>query len=117
MAECTPQPTWVTSSTLMSSQAVTNGSVTARVYLTDTDTNEPVGGYVEVTGSAQQVEQAFGVTFGMYKAPGGQTARAPEESATAPTAVPSDVLTVSGLDTAKHMATPGDTLPPPGYNY
>jgi len=168
------QPTWATSSALISQQAVTNGSITARVYLagqdpaglaafdtavstpgnalygdyltpsqlmakygpttaqvsavnswlsgagltvSDADTNEPVGGYVQVTGSTQQMEQAFGVTFGMYKAPGGQTARAPEESATAPAAVASDVLTVSGLDTAKHVATPGDTLPPPGYNY
>jgi subtilase family serine protease len=64
----------------------------AGLTVTDTDTNEPVGGYAEVTGSAQQVEQAFGVTFGMYKAPGGQTARAPEESATAPAAVASDML-------------------------
>ena len=168
------QPTWATSSTQISQQAVTNGSITARVYLagqdpaglaafatavstpgnalygdyltpsqlmakygptsaqvsavnswlsgvgltvTDTGTSEPVGGYVQVTGSMSQVEQAFGVTFGMYKAPGGQTARAPEESATAPAAVASDVLTVSGLDTAKHVVTPGDTLPPPGYNY
>jgi subtilase family serine protease len=85
--------------------------------LTVTKTEDEVGGYVEVTGSVQQATQAFGVTFGMYQAPGGQSARAPEASATAPADVASDVLTVSGLDTAKHQAAPADTLPPPGYNY
>ena len=85
--------------------------------LTVTKTEDEVGGYVEVTGSVQQATQAFGVTFGTYKAPSGQSARAPEESATAPADVASAVLTVSGLDTAKHQAAPADTLPPPGYNY
>jgi subtilase family serine protease len=85
--------------------------------LTVTKTEDEVGGYIEVTGSVQQATQAFGVTFGTYKAPSGQPARAPEESATAPADVASAVLTVSGLDTAKHQAAPADTLPPPGYNY
>jgi subtilase family serine protease len=85
--------------------------------LTVTKTEDEVGGYIEVTGSVQQATQAFGVTFGMYKAPSGQSARAPEASATAPADVASAVLTVSGLDTAKHQAAPADTLPPPGYNY
>jgi subtilase family serine protease len=85
--------------------------------LTVTKTEDEVGGYIEVTGSVQQATQAFGVTFGTYKAPSGQSARAPEESATAPADVASAVLTVSGLDTAKHQAAPADTLPPPGYNY
>ena len=85
--------------------------------LTVTKTEDEVGGYIEVTGSVQQATQAFGVTFGTYKAPSGQSARAPDESATAPADVASAVLTVSGLDTAKHQAAPADTLPPPGYNY
>jgi subtilase family serine protease len=41
----------------------------------------------------------------------------PEQTASAPAGVASDVLTVSGLDTATHDMTPADTLPPPGPNF
>ncbi len=170
------QPTWATSSNLMSQQAVTSTTASVQVYLagqnpdglatyaTDVSTpgnalyghylttsqlmadygptsaqvsavqswltgyhlavTEPtgdnvddIGGYLVASGTLQQLASAFDVTFGMYKAPGGQHARAPEELASAPVDVASDVLTVSGLDNAKHQATPADTLPPPGYNY
>ena len=85
--------------------------------LTVTGVKAEMGGYVAVTGSVQQASQAFGVTFGMYRGPEGQAARAPEQMATAPAGVAGDVLAVSGLDTASHVMKPEDTLPPPGQNY
>ena len=116
---------YLTPSQLMAKYGPTSAQVSAvnswlsaaGLTVTDADTSQPAGGYIQVTGSVQQVAKAFGVTFGMYKAPDGQSARAPEESATAPADVASAVLTVSGLDTAKHQAAPADTLPPPDPNY
>ena len=85
--------------------------------LTVTKVEDEVGGYVEVTGSVQHAAAAFGVTFGMFKGPDGQAARAPDETATMPDSVADDVLGVSGLDTANYFMKPADTLPPPGPNY
>ncbi len=165
-------PSWATASTRVSPQAVTTGTVDARVYLagqnqaalasyakavstpgnalyghyltpsqvmaaygptsaqvsavqkwltenslTVTNVKDEVGGYVEVTGSVQDAVKAFGVTFGTYKGPDNKNDRAPEQTATAPAGVAGDILTVSGLDTAKHLAKPADDLPPPGPNY
>jgi subtilase family serine protease len=73
------------------------------------------GSYVAVRGSVAAASKAFGVTFGTYRGPGGQAARAPEQSATAPASVASSVLAVAGLDTAKSQIKPA--LPPPGPNY
>ena len=42
---------------------------------------------------------------------------APEQAASVPASIRGDVLTVTGLDSAKHQAKPGDTLPPPPQNY
>ena len=165
-------PSWATASTRVSPQAVTTGTVDARVYLagqnqaglasyatavstpgnalyghyltpsqvmaaygptsaqvsavqnwltenglTVTNVKDEMGGYVEVTGSVQEAAKAFGATFGMFKGPDGKKDRAPAQTATAPASVAGDVLTVSGLDTASHLAKPADTLPPPGPNY
>ena len=165
-------PAWAVASARMSQQAVTTGTVTARVYLAGQDpaglaayamavatpgnsvyhhyltpaqvmatygataaqisaveswltgagltvgtVDDAIGGYVEVTGSVQAAAQAFGVTFGMYRGPDKKADRAPTAAATAPAAVASAVSSVSGLDTATHNATPGDTLPPPDPNY
>ena len=52
------------------------------------------------------------MTFGAYREDG-VTVRAPQQTATAPAGVAADVLDVSGLDTASHLAKPYDTLPPP----
>jgi subtilase family serine protease len=79
-----------------------------------TGVNSEIGGYVSVRGSVAAARGAFGVSFGKFKAPNGHTYRAPEQSATAPSSVASDVLTVSGLDTAPHLMKPA--LPPPGPN-
>src|ERR1022692_1279124 len=79
-----------------------------------TGVNSEIGGYVSVRGSVAAARGAFGVSFGKFKAPNGRTYRAPEQSATAPSSVASDVLTVSGLDTAPHLMKPA--LPPPGPN-
>ena len=165
-------PSWATASTRVSPQAVTTGTVDARVYLagqnqaglasyatavstpgnalyghyltpsqvmaaygptsaqvsavqnwltenglTVTNVKDEMGGYVEVTGSVQEAAKAFGATFGMFKGPDGKKDRAPAQTATAPAGVAGDVLTVSGLDTAQHLAKPADDLPPPGPNY
>jgi len=78
------------------------------------------GAYVQVTGSASAIAHAFGVTFGSYQVGVRKTAEkfwAPEESATVPASISADVLTVTGLDSAKHDAAPDEALPPPGQNY
>jgi subtilase family serine protease len=85
--------------------------------LTVTNVKAGVGGYVEVTGSVQDAVKAFGVTFGTFKGPDGKKDRAPVQTATAPAGVAGDILAVSGLDTAQHLAKPSDNLPPPGPNY
>ncbi len=85
--------------------------------LTVTGMTSGAGGYVAVTGTVAEASQAFGVSFANYTDPTGQTARAPVSAATVPGSVSGDVLAVSGLDTGSHQMKPGDTLPPPGYNY
>ena len=85
--------------------------------LTVTGMTSGAGGYVSVTGTVAEASQAFGVSFANYTDPTGQTARAPVSAATVPGSVSGDVLAVSGLDTGSHQMKPGDTLPPPGYNY
>jgi subtilase family serine protease len=114
---------YLTPSQIMAAYGPTSAQVSAvqswltGAGLTVTNVKDEIGGYVEVTGSVQQAVQAFGVTFGMYKGPDRKNDRAPEAAATAPAGVADDVLTVSGLDTAEHLAKPADDLPPPGPNY
>ena len=169
-------PAWATASARTSSQPVTSGTVTARVFLAGQDpaglasyamavstpgnalyghyltpaqvmarygptqaqvsavsswltgaglavtaVKDEMGGYVAVQGSVRAAAHAFGVTFGTFGGPDRRADRAPEETASAPAGVASDVLTVSGLDTATHDMTPAlstlGTLPPPGPNY
>jgi subtilase family serine protease len=87
----------------------------AGLSVTKVDAKYPAGAYVGVRGSVAAASKAFGVTFGMYRGPGGQSARAPQQAATAPSSVASSVLAVSGLDTAKSQIKPA--LPKPGPNY
>jgi subtilase family serine protease len=87
----------------------------AGLSVTKINAKFPAGAYVGVRGSVAAASKAFGVTFGSYRGPGGQSARAPEQAATAPASVASSVLAVSGLDTAKSSIKP--KLPPPGPNY
>jgi subtilase family serine protease len=84
--------------------------------LTVTGVDSQMAGYVSVTGSVADAREAFGVSFGMFKAPTGDAYRAPTEAASAPGSVSGDVLAVSGLDTAPHLMKP-EQLPPPGPNY
>jgi subtilase family serine protease len=100
-----------------SAQVAAGESWVRSAGLTITGVNSKIGGYVSVTGSVAATRQAFGVSFGMFKAPNGRAYRAPVQAASAPSSVAGDVLAVSGLDTAPHLAKPGDTLPPPGSNY
>jgi subtilase family serine protease len=75
-----------------------------------------IGGYLQVSGSAPAIASAFDVTFGAYKV-GRSVYRAPEQDASVPSIISGDVVAVSGLDNANHMAKPDDSLPPPGTNY
>jgi subtilase family serine protease len=86
----------------------------AGLSVTRTNTNI-AGSYLAVRGSVAAASKAFGVTFATYRGPGGQAARAPEQTATAPASVAGSVLAVAGLDTAKSQIKPA--LPPPGPNY
>jgi subtilase family serine protease len=85
--------------------------------LTVTEVQPEVGGYVAVSGSVAAASSAFGVTFGDFTGPEGKADRAPEQPASAPEPAAADVLTVAGLDTAKHFVKRGEALPPPGPNY
>ena len=80
-----------------------------------TGVNSSLAGYVSVSGPLSAARRAFSVSFGRYQAPNGHTYRAPSSAATSPSSVAGDVLAVSGLDTAPHLAKP--MLPPPGPNY
>src|SRR4051812_25893473 len=60
------------------------------------------GHYLHVTGHVDKAKKAFGTDFRNYAAQGA-VARAPESNATVPDAVAASVLTVTGLDTAKHV--------------
>ena len=74
------------------------------------------GAYVQVTGTASAIAHAFGVKFGSYQVGAKKHAQrfwAPEQAASVPASIRGDVLTVTGLDSAKHQATPGEALPPP----
>ena len=114
---------YLTPSQVMAAYGPTSAQVSAvqkwlaESDLTVTNVNDDVGGYVDVTGSVQAAAKAFGVTFGTFKGPDGKNDRAPAQTATAPAGVAGDVMAVSGLDTAKHLAKPADDLPPPGPNY
>jgi subtilase family serine protease len=95
--------------------AVRSWLTSAGLTVTKVNASAPAGAYIAVSGSVAAASKAFGVTFGSYRVPGGQTARAPESAATAPASVASDIIAVSGLDTAKSAIKP--QLPPPGPNY
>jgi subtilase family serine protease len=81
-----------------------------------TKVSDAIGGYVQVRGTPAAASRAFDVTFGAYREDGA-TVRGPQQTASAPAGIAADVLDVSGLDTASHLAKPYDTLPPPGQNY
>ena len=73
--------------------------------------------YLSVTGEVAAAEKAFGTQLHNYTKDG-TVYRAPSKAATVPASLGGAVLTVVGLDTApkraEHMATRGETLPPPG---
>src|SRR4051812_40018206 len=72
--------------------------------------------YLHVTGHVDKATKAFGTEFHNYTAQG-TVARAPQTDATVPASAASAVLTVTGLDTAKHAAKHMDELPPPDPNF
>ncbi len=78
------------------------------------------GASIQVTGTASAIAHAFGVKFGSYQVGASKKTQrfwAPEQTASVPASIGADVLTVAGLDSAKHQATPGEALPPPPQNY
>ena len=89
--------------------------ISSGLSVTRVSAASPAGAYIAVRGSVAAASKAFGVSFGTYRGPGGQAARAPQSAATAPSSVASYVLAVAGLDTAKSAIKPA--LPPPGPNY
>ena len=97
--------------------AVQSWLTSAGLTVTTVNDKNPAGAFIGVSGSVAAASKAFGVTFGLYNGPGGQTDRAPAEAASAPAAIASSVLAISGLDTGKSMTKPADVLPPAGPNY
>ena len=89
--------------------------ISSGLSVTRVSAASPAGAFIAVRGSVAAASKAFGVSFGTYRGPGGQAARAPQSAATAPSSVASYVLAVAGLDTAKSAIKPA--LPPPGPNY
>ncbi len=94
--------------------AVTSWIRSSGLYVDPAGSN---GHYLHVTGHLDKAKKAFGTDFRNYAAQGA-VVRAPETNATVPASVASSVLTVTGLDTGKHLRThSADTLPPPEPNY
>jgi subtilase family serine protease len=85
--------------------------------LTVTKVVPGIGGYVQVTGSADATAKAFSVTFGAYRAADHRIYRAPDQSASVPASISGDIVSVTGLDSARHLMKPSEKLPPPGQNY
>ena len=59
----------------------------AGLSVTQVSAASPAGAYIAVRGSVAAASKAFGVSFGTYRGPDGQSARAPESAATAPSSV------------------------------
>jgi subtilase family serine protease len=93
--------------------AVTSWVRASGLYVDLTGSNSH---YLHVTGHLDKAKKAFGTGFRNYSTQG-TIARAPEDTASVPDSAASAVLTVTGLDTAKHLRTHSDTLPPPEPNY
>ncbi|MEU6241176.1 S53 family peptidase [Streptomyces sp. NPDC047024] len=68
--------------------------------------------YVSVSGDVAAAEKAFGTQLHNFTK-GKRTYRAPQRTASVPAALQGAVLTVTGLDSAPHIAHHDDELPPP----
>ncbi|MGH8961747.1 MAG: S53 family peptidase [Jatrophihabitantaceae bacterium] len=70
--------------------------------------------YITVRGTVAAAQKAFGTSVDRFRHDG-QTVQAPASTLTAPAALTSSVLTVTGLDTTVHKVTPNNTAaaPPP----
>ncbi len=80
----------------------------AGLQVTRVHDSGPAGAYVSVRGSLAAAGRAFAVTFGRFRGPGGRPYRAPAQTPSVPASLSGSVLSVTGLDTAPHLATPGD---------
>lgn len=61
--------------------------------------------YVEATGSASQINQAFGVKLGLYKV-AGEVLRGTDTDLSMPTSIAPDVLSVVGVDQSQLLLKP-----------
>jgi subtilase family serine protease len=68
--------------------------------------------YLDITGTVDAAQRAFGVTMGTYTHDG-MTVQAPSGAASAPNDVASSVLAISGLDTTPMVASPSAQKPSP----
>jgi subtilase family serine protease len=68
--------------------------------------------YLSVAGNVAAAQQAFGTTVQRYTHDG-QTVQAPSGALSVPVSVAGQVLTVTGLDTTKHLNTTGAATPAP----
>jgi len=89
--------------------AVRSWLTAAGLMVTRIAASGAAGAYIAVHGNLAAASKAFGVTFGLYRAPDGHIYRAPSQAARPPPPIASSVLSVSGLDTASHVAV--RTLP------
>ncbi|MGV9427407.1 S53 family peptidase [Streptomyces sp. NPDC003656] len=76
------------------------------------DVTEVTAHYVSVSGDVAATEKAFGTQLHNFTK-GKRTYRAPQRTASVPAALQGAVLTVTGLDSAPHVAHHDDQLPPP----
>ncbi|WP_037801344.1 S53 family peptidase [Streptomyces sp. LaPpAH-108] len=76
------------------------------------DVTEVTAHYVSVSGDVAATEKAFGTQLHNFTK-GKRTYRAPQRTASVPAALKGAVLTVTGLDSAPHIAHHDDQLPPP----
>jgi subtilase family serine protease len=73
--------------------------------------------YVTISGTVAAAQKAFAVRINRYSH-NGQTVQAPSARLSAPSAVASSVLTVSGIDTTPHLTRPAtkqQVAPPAGF--
>jgi subtilase family serine protease len=68
--------------------------------------------YVAFTGTASTANRAFSTSIDRYRH-GNADVQAPSGTLSVPANLAATVLTVTGLDTSAHQATPADVTPPP----
>ena len=97
--------------TVAAVDAVTSWLTSAGLHV---DRVAPGNRYVAVSGSVAAAEKAFSVQIARYRH-NGRAVVAPTSALSAPDAIASQVLTVTGLDTTPHLTAPRDIRPPAAF--